>query len=104
MVEKFIKKPMTSAQERILTAAWDLIHEHGFDGTSVDDILKRSNTGKSQFYHYFGSKEGLVHAMLGEARKLIKEGNIEGLSPIENWSDTAATWTFDKHMLALCNV
>ena len=90
---------MTSAQERILTAAWDLIHEHGFDGTSVDDILKRSNTGKSQFYHYFGSKEGLVHAMLGEARKLIKEGNIEGLSPIENWSDLKA-W-FDGYLVKM---
>ncbi len=66
-------------------AAWDLFHEHGIAGASVDDILKASDTGKSQFYHYFGSKEGLVHAMLEEARRMIKDGEIEGIQPIESW-------------------
>jgi len=87
MPQRFLKKEMTSARERILLAAWDLFHERGMDGTSVDHILQRSETGKSQFYHYFGSKEGLVHAMLEEARRMIKDGDVEGMGPIEDWED-----------------
>ena len=93
MPQEFVKKPMTSARDRIVLAAWDLFHEHGLDGTSVDDILKQSETGKSQFYHYFGSKDGLVHAMLEEARKLIKGGQIEGVGPIETWEDLKGWFT-----------
>lgn len=87
MPQKFIKQPMTSARDRIVLSAWDLFHEKGLDGTSVDEILKQSDTGKSQFYHYFGSKDGLVHAMLEEARRMIKDGDIEGIQPIETWTD-----------------
>lgn len=87
MIKNFIKKPMTSAQERIFVAAWDLFHERGTDGTSVDDILKQSDTGKSQFYHYFGSKDGLIHALLEQARTLMKEGEIEGFEPIDSWAE-----------------
>ena len=105
MTEKFVKKPMTSPKERIVLAAWDLFHEQGLDGTSVDEILKKSETGKSQFYHYFGSKEGLVHAMLEEARKLIKDGHIEGIATIENWDDLKGWFdhTLEKIMHHECS-
>ena len=54
----------SETQQRIIHAAADLIHIQGANGTSVDEILTASSTGKSQFYHYFGSKDELIQAVL----------------------------------------
>ena len=51
-------------RQKILEAAAGLIHRHGVNGTSVDDVLAASSSGKSQFYHYFGNKEGLVREVM----------------------------------------
>ena len=37
-----------------------MFHLRGVNGTSVDDVLEASGTGKSQFYHYFKSKDDLL--------------------------------------------
>lgn len=50
---------------RIVTAAAELMYERGIKGTSVDDILAASGSGKSQFYHYFPDKSALVADVLG---------------------------------------
>ena len=86
MAEEFLKEPPDTPRMKILVSAWDLFHEQGIERTSVDEILKASGTGKSQFYHYFGSKDGLVGAAMEEARKLIKEGGIKGWEPITSWN------------------
>ena len=78
---------MTSARDRIILASWDLFHERGIHDTSVDDILKKSETGKGQFYHYFGNKEGLIQAVLEDGRKKVLNGDIVGMEPIETWED-----------------
>lgn len=87
MPERCLKKPVTSAPEKIVMAAFDLFHANGIEGTSVDDILRKSGTGKSQFYHYFKSKDGLIHQLMEMACKKIKAGEIIGCDPIETWGD-----------------
>lgn len=87
MGNKFVKQDMSGPRERILMAAWDLFHAKGIEGTSVDDILRASETGKSQFYHYFGSKDGIVKAALETARDLIANNMIEGCGEINSWDD-----------------
>ncbi|MCC6132625.1 MAG: TetR family transcriptional regulator C-terminal domain-containing protein [Acidobacteria bacterium] len=49
---------------RILESAAKLIYRNGVNGTSVDDVLTASGTGKSQFYHYFISKDALVREVV----------------------------------------
>ena len=49
---------------KMIQAAMDLFHAQGVRATSPQDVMDRTGTGKSQFYHYFGSKEGLVHETL----------------------------------------
>ncbi len=53
-----------ATRRRILDAAAGLTYKNGVNGTSVDDVLKASGTGKSQFYHYFASKEALVKELI----------------------------------------
>jgi len=40
------------------------MYERGVRATAVEDVLRASSSGKSQFYHYFSSKDELVAAVL----------------------------------------
>lgn len=43
-----------------MSAAADLIYEHGVERTSLDDVMAASGVSKSQLYHYFADKDALV--------------------------------------------
>ncbi|PYN36886.1 MAG: TetR family transcriptional regulator [Candidatus Rokuibacteriota bacterium] len=56
-----------STREAILEAASRLIHVHGYNHTSLDDVLRESGVGKGNFYYHFKSKEELGYAILDQA-------------------------------------
>jgi len=72
---------------RILRAASDLFHAQGVAATSPDQVIEASETGKGQFYHYFRSKEGLVHAVLQNYLEEIHAGNNPAYFEIKGWKD-----------------
>ena len=74
-------------RRRILRAAADLFHRQGTRATSPDDIIEASRTGKGQFYHYFKSKEGLVHELLQTYLEEIKTGVGRLNYEIKSWRD-----------------
>ena len=45
---------------RIISAAWKLFYEQGYEGTTVEDIVFESGTSKGSFYHYFDGKDALM--------------------------------------------
>jgi TetR/AcrR family transcriptional repressor of nem operon len=49
-------------REKILQAAGALFHEFGYNGTSVQDIVRKAGVPKGSFYNYFKSKEELAIA------------------------------------------
>ncbi len=53
-----------SSRERILEAAVDLIAERGYSATSVDALCRRAGIVKTALYWHFGSKEGLLAAVI----------------------------------------
>jgi TetR/AcrR family transcriptional repressor of nem operon len=55
-----------STREAILEAASRLIHVHGYNHTSLDDMLRESGVGKGNFYYHFKSKEELGYAILDQ--------------------------------------
>jgi TetR/AcrR family transcriptional repressor of nem operon len=72
---------------RIIRTAADLFHKQGVRGTSPDEIIEVSRTGKGQFYHYFKSKEGLVHEVLQAYLEAITTGSAPLNYEIESWKD-----------------
>ena len=52
-----------NTRSRIVTAAWELFYENGYDDTTVDDIVERSGTSKGSFYHYFAGKDALLSSL-----------------------------------------
>ena len=87
-----LTKRGSKTRAKILEAAFELFHEKGVHRTSPGDIIERSGTGKGQFYHYFGSKEGLVHAVLQQLIEQLRNddmcaicADIKSLTDLENW-------------------
>jgi TetR/AcrR family transcriptional regulator, transcriptional repressor for nem operon len=83
-------------KEQILEVATRLMALRGYHRTSLDDVLRESNSGKGNFYHYFRSKEDLGYAILDrllerfQARTLapiFEDGRRDGLSQVEAFLD-----------------
>lgn len=72
---------------RILQTAADLFHKQGVRATSPDEIIEASRTGKGQFYHYFKSKEGLIHEVLHAHLEAIKAAKAPVQYEIKSWRD-----------------
>ncbi|ETP72630.1 transcriptional regulator [Lachnospiraceae bacterium JC7] len=57
------KKSGRNTKQKIVSAAWKLFYEQGYDDTTVDDIVFESGTSKGSFYHYFDSKDALLGSL-----------------------------------------
>ena len=66
-----------STREAILEAASRLIHVHGYNHTSLDDVLRESGVGKGNFYYHFKSKEELGYAILDQIIASFLERTLE---------------------------
>lgn len=54
------RKSGRNTKGRIVSAAWKLFYEQGYDNTTVEDIVFESETSKGSFYHYFDGKDALL--------------------------------------------
>ncbi len=94
----------------IIEAAADLFHLHGVAPTSVNDILRASGTGKSQFYYYFDSKEHLVHEVLAfqfDRYIAAQQPFIENLGSwkgIKQWLDSIADQYESRGLVGGCPI
>ena len=52
-----------NVKSRIVSAAWQLFYEKGYNGTTVDDIIALSGTSKGSFYYYFSTKDELLNTL-----------------------------------------
>ena len=57
------KKSTRNTRGKIITAAWDLFYEQGYENTTVEEIIEESGTSKGSFYHYFEGKDALLGSL-----------------------------------------
>ena len=55
-----MRKSNPQTKSKIISAAWRLFYERGFENTSVEEIVEMSGTSKGSFYHYFEGKDALL--------------------------------------------
>ena len=72
---------------RMIEAALDLFHRQGVNATSIDQVLELSHTGKSQFSHYFKTKDGLIQATLEYLHRVVRSGESPSSYEIKTWED-----------------
>jgi len=59
------------ARLRILEATFEALVEHGYAGTSAREIARRAKVSKRELYAIFGSKQGILAAMIeGRAARM----------------------------------
>ncbi|WP_316630284.1 TetR/AcrR family transcriptional regulator [uncultured Ruminococcus sp.] len=58
-----MRKSNNQTKSKIVSAAWKLFYDQGFDNTTVDEIIRLSGTSKGSFYHYFESKDSLIGSL-----------------------------------------
>lgn len=82
------KDKKRKTKKNIVSAAWRLFYEQGYDDTTVDEIIRASGTSKGTFYHYFKGKDALLTSLSelfdNKYEELIQEmpeemGNFEKL-------------------------
>jgi len=81
-----MRKNSGETKSRIVSAAWKLFYQYGYDNTTIDDIVEQSQTSKGTFYHYFHSKDDLLSSLsvlFDKKYEELIETMDPGLDPIE---------------------
>ncbi len=58
-------------KDKLLATATELFSSKGYQATSVRDIAAAMGMTVSNIYHYFGSKEGLLRAIMGHYSQVL---------------------------------
>ncbi len=74
-------------RDRILRATAALVAERGAAGTSLDDVQAATGASKSQLYHYFGGKRGLVEAVVDYQCASVLGLQAHALASVNSWED-----------------
>jgi TetR/AcrR family transcriptional regulator, transcriptional repressor for nem operon len=79
------KRDFDKSHRKILDVAFHEIFAHGFQGVSVDDIVKKTSMTKGAFYHHFPTKLDLGYALVDEViTPMIIERWITPLNHFKN--------------------
>jgi AcrR family transcriptional regulator len=75
-----------ATRQRILEGAAAHIREHGVPATTLDDVLARTATSKSQLFHYFpGGREELLLAVARLEADRVLEDQQPQLGDLTSW-------------------
>ena len=69
--------------ERILDSAERLFADHGFEGTSIRDIVDAAKVNLAAIHYHFRSKEALLEAVLTRRISIVNEARLERLAQAE---------------------
>ena len=64
MAQSRRQRQADARREQLLDLALDLFAKQGFEATSTQQIAKAAGVTQGLVFHYFGSKEGLLSAVL----------------------------------------
>ncbi len=99
-----------STRQKIINSAHRLFYEKGFNGTSIDDILKDAGLNKGSLYHLFKSKKEVLLSVIEEKIAYNLEQKYKDIATVEHplkylEEKLLTTDSFDfKHGCALNNL
>lgn len=92
-----------SNKDKIMDAATELFPLYGYDGTSIDMLIKKAGVSKSNFYYYFEGKEELglsVLTKLADSQvREISEIMQTDLNPVEQFLNCYKKAFYSHHDL-----
>jgi AcrR family transcriptional regulator len=70
-------RSLDGTRARILAAATDEFSANGYSGARVDAICKAAQANPRMIYHYFGDKDGLYVAVLGQVLSELRSEELK---------------------------
>lgn len=98
------------SHQKILATAATMIHDQGVRATTIDQVLAAAGAGKSQFYHYFASKDALLREVLTyQFNQLVRaQGRLlqrlDSWPGIEAWFDFIVAWQRRRQLIGGCPI
>ena len=89
------RKNSRNTRGRIISAAWKLFYEQGYEDTTIEDIVFESGTSKGSFYHYFNGKD----ALLGTLAYVFDEKYEQLMKTLDPAQDAAEKLIYLNHEL-----
>ena len=89
------RKNARNTKGRIISAAWKLFYEQGYEDTTIEDIVFESETSKGSFYHYFDGKD----ALLGTLSNVFDEKYEELIPTMDPALDAVGKLAYLNHEL-----
>ena len=94
------EKEHAERRNEILDVAQRLIYTKGYEQMSIQDILDELQISKGGFYHYFGSKQALLEALLKRTQDaaenmlipIVEAQNLNALEKLLCYFKTALQW------------
>ncbi len=84
--------PKASHRDKIIIAGLAVIHEGGFHGVGIQDIVDRAGVPKGSFYNHFKSKDSFGLEVLdfywkknAETRAVLRDSGVPALIRIEHY-------------------
>lgn len=66
----------------LLATALEIISERGAEALTMDDLARRAGVGKGTVFRRFGSRAGLMQAVLDHAQRGFQESYMSGPPPL----------------------
>ena len=74
----------STARDRLLDSACELLHTHGYTAIGVAEICARADVRKGSFYHFFESKQALAAEVVDthwQAQRAVWRERLGGAEP-----------------------
>lgn len=96
-------------RDAFVDAAQHLIAVEGYEGMSIQDVLDATGASKGAFYHYFGSKEALLDAVVermvedatGAVRPVVDDPGLSATEKLQGLFSGIASWKTERMELML---
>ncbi|MCU1572508.1 MAG: HTH-type transcriptional repressor KstR2 [Micrococcaceae bacterium] len=91
-------------REQLIAVAVDVFAQHGYAGGSIRAIAEKAGVSHATLIQHFGSKEGLLTAVLEDwDRRTVEEGlaDVSGLDYFRRLPDVMAAHQYNRGLLEL---
>ncbi len=79
---------------KIIVSARQIFSRYGFKKTTMDEIAKALNIGKSSMYYYFESKEDIFEAVLLQEANILRNELTTAIKSVESPIDKMKNYVF----------
>ncbi len=81
-------------KEELLALTWDLVHQNGYQATSIAKVSAAAGIGKAGVLHHFGTKENMMYEVIQWARVKFREYVLSAFAKTGN-DHNGNPWTVE---------